>query len=78
VPQAPQAQLPMPPVNLTSPSNVPEPNIFSNTANPVVVPPNTPLGTWQFKLKKQGAGDFQSLTKDDISDVLLLVNFTAQ
>ena len=68
----PQAPLPTAPITMNPEAGVSEPNICSAT---ITLPPNTPLGTWQFKLQKQGAADFQSLTKDDLSDILIMVNF---
>jgi hypothetical protein len=35
------------------------------------------LGTWSFKLQQQSAANFQSLNKNLIGDVLLLVNYDA-
>jgi len=68
----PQAPLPTAPITMNPEAGVSEPNMCSAT---ITLPPNTPLGTWQFKLQKQGAEDFQSLTKDDLSDILIMVNF---
>ena len=68
----PQAPLPTAPITMNPVGGVTEPNICMGT---VAMPPNTPLGAWQFKLQKQGAADFQSLTKDDLGDILLIVNF---
>ena len=39
------------------------------------LPAGTPIGKWSFEIQQQGAADFQSLTKDMISDVILLVNY---
>jgi hypothetical protein len=41
------------------------------------MPPNTPLGTWSFKIKQASAADFHSLTKNLIGDVVLLVSYAA-
>jgi hypothetical protein len=54
-------------------AGVSEPNVCSGTFN---LPANTPVGPWTFELQKQGAADFRSLTKNDIADLLLLVNYT--
>ena len=68
----PQAPLPNADVTLTPLAGTTEPNICAGT---VVMPLNTPLGTWSFKLRKQTAADFHSLTGNDIGDVILLVNY---
>jgi len=68
----PQGTLPNADVNLTPVPMVTEPNVCAGT---VVTPANTPLGTWTFKLRRQAAGDFRSLTRNDIGDVLLLVSY---
>jgi hypothetical protein len=54
---APQAPLPAAPIAMAPLPGVTEPNICMGT---LALPPNTPLGAWQFKLQKQGAADFQS------------------
>jgi len=71
---APQAPLPTGNVTLNPIAGVSEPNVCSGTIN---LPANTPPGSWSFELQKQGAADFRSLTKNDIADLLLLVNYTA-
>src|ERR1039458_2085187 len=71
---APQAPLPVASVLMTPVGGVTEPNVCAAT---ITMPPNTPLGTWSFKLQQQGAANFQSLNKNLIGDVLLLVNYDA-
>ena len=68
----PQGSLPNADVNLTPVPLVTEPNVC---AGAVVTLANTPLGTWTFKLRKQTAADFRSITKNDLGDVLLLVSY---
>jgi hypothetical protein len=70
---APLAPLPTAQVVMTPVSGVTEPNVCSGT---LTLPPATPLGTWSFEIQQQGAPDFASLTKNQIGDVLLLVNYT--
>ncbi len=70
----PQAPLPAAPVLMTPVPGATEPNVCAAT---IVMPPNTPLGTWSFKLQQSGAADFRSLTTALIGDVLLLVNYDA-
>jgi hypothetical protein len=70
----PQAPLPTADVTLTPVAGVTEPKVAAGT---VAVPPNTPIGKWTFKLRAATAGDFRSLTSNDIGDVLLLLNFQA-
>lgn len=69
----PQAPLPTADVTLTPVAGVSEPNVVSGAVAP---PPGSP-GRWSFKLRAAAAGDFRSLTADDIGDVLLLVAFGA-
>ena len=71
---APQAPLPTALVTMTQVAGATEPNVCSTT---ITMPPNSPLGTWSLKLQQQGAADFQSLTKNQIGDVLLLVSYAA-
>ena len=71
---APQAPLPTASIPMTPVAGVTEPNVCAAT---IVMPPNTPLGTWSFKLQQSGAVDFRSLTTAQIGDVLLLVNYDA-
>jgi hypothetical protein len=52
-----------------------EPNVCTSGA--IALPPNTPLGTWSFELQLQGATNFNSLSKNAIGDVLLLVSYAA-
>jgi hypothetical protein len=68
----PQAPLPSTDITMAPVPNVTEPNVCSGI---VTVPPAAPVGTGTFKLRKQSAGDFHSLTKNDIGDALLLVSF---
>jgi hypothetical protein len=70
----PQAPLPTTPVTLTPVAGATEPNICGGT---IATPPGTPLGTWTFELQQQGASDFQSLTKNLIGDVVLLIEYDA-
>jgi hypothetical protein len=51
-----------------------EPNVCGAT---LTVPANTQPGRWTLKLRTSGAADFRSLTRNDVSDVLLLVAFSA-
>jgi hypothetical protein len=69
-----QPQAPLPTTNVAMPpvAGATEPNVCSGT---VAVPAGTQLGTWSFKIRKQSAADFRSLTKNDLGDVLLLVSF---
>jgi hypothetical protein len=69
---APQAPLPPAIVPMNPVAGVTAPNVCAGTIN---LPPNTPPGTWSFELQKQGAADFRSLGKNDIGDLLLMVNF---
>jgi len=69
----PQAPLPVTDIVMAPVAGVAEPNVCSGT---IAVPANTPLGTWTFKLRKQSAADFHSITKNDIGDVLLLVSYS--
>jgi hypothetical protein len=71
---APQSPLPTATVNMTPVAGVTEPNVCAAT---IAMPPNTPLGTWSFKIKQASATDFRSLTKNLIGDVVLLVNYDA-
>jgi hypothetical protein len=68
----PQSPLPTAALTLTPVAGVTEPNVCAGT---IVMPPNSPLGTWNFQLQRQGAPDFQSLSRNQISDVILVVNF---
>lgn len=71
---APQAPLPTTNVTMTPVAGVTGPNICAAT---ISMPPNTPLGTWSFKIKQASATDFRSLTKNLIGDVVLVVNYDA-
>jgi hypothetical protein len=70
----PQSPLPTAAVNMAPFAGVTEPNICTCT---VAMPPNTPLGTWSFKIKQSSAADFRSLTKNLLGDVVLVVNYDA-
>jgi hypothetical protein len=69
---APQAALPTAQVPMAPLAGVTEPNVCGAT---IAVPAGTKLGTWSFEIQKQGAGDFRSLTRNDIGDVILLIDF---
>ncbi len=71
---APQSPLPTATVNMTPVAGVTEPNVCAAT---IAMPPNTPLGTWSFKIKQASAADFRSLTKNLIGDIVLLVSYDA-
>ncbi len=71
---APQSPLPTATVNMTPVAGVTEPNVCAAT---ITMPPNTPIGTWSFKIKQASAADFRSLTRNLIGDVVLLVNYDA-
>ena len=68
----PVAPLPTAEVTLTPVPNVSQPNVCTGI---VAVGPNTTLGTWTFKLRKQDAAGFSTITKNDVSDVFLLVHY---
>ena len=51
-----------------------EPNITSAS---LVVPPNLQPGKWTFKVRTAAAVDFRSLTKNDLGDIFLFLNFQA-
>jgi hypothetical protein len=68
----PQAPLPTAAVPLAPVAGSTTPTVCSGT---IAVPPGTPLGTWSFKIRTQDAPDFRSITRNDIGDVLVLVNF---
>jgi hypothetical protein len=70
---APQAPLPTALLTMTPVAGVTEPNVCTATIN---IPGGTALGQWTFELQKQGAPDFQSLTKNDPGDLLLLVHYS--
>jgi hypothetical protein len=71
---APQAPLPTTLLTMSPVAGATEPNICGAT---ITLPPNTPLGSWSFKIQQQGAADFQSLNKNLIGDVLLLISYSA-
>jgi hypothetical protein len=70
-----QPQAPMPAGDISMPplAGVSEPNVVSAAVAP---PPGAP-GTGSFKLRRGSAGDFRSLTAEEVGDVLLLVAFGA-
>jgi Tc toxin complex TcA C-terminal TcB-binding domain/Neuraminidase-like domain/Salmonella virulence plasmid 28.1kDa A protein len=68
----PQAPLSTADVTLSAVAGVSEPNVVSGA----ITPPPTGPGTWSLKLRAAGAGDFHSLSADDIGDVLLLIAFS--
>ena len=76
---APQAPLPtaavtMTPVQSGAPvQSGPEPNVSAATIN---TPSSAAPGTWSFQLRQASAPDFRSLTKNEIGDVVLLVNYS--
>lgn len=69
---APQAPLPTAQLPMTPVAGVTEPNVCAAT---IVLPAGTPLGKWSFEIQQQGAADFQSFTKDMITDVILIVQY---
>ncbi|HTA43725.1 MAG TPA: neuraminidase-like domain-containing protein [Bryobacteraceae bacterium] len=69
---APQAPLPTAQLTMAPVAGVTEPNVCAAT---IALPAGTPLGKWSFEIQQQGAPDFQSLTKDMISDVILMVQY---
>jgi Tc toxin complex TcA C-terminal TcB-binding domain len=69
----PQAPLPTTLINMQPVAGATEPNVC--TSGVITLPANTPLGTWSFELQLQGATNFNSLSKNAIGDVLLLVNY---
>ena len=71
---APQAPLPTATVTLTPVAGTTEPNVSAGT---IALPADTPPGTWSFELQRQGAADFRSLTRNDIGDLLLVLNYQA-
>jgi hypothetical protein len=72
VPQGPL--LPGTSITMTPVAGVTGPNLYTST--PIIpVSSGIPLTPWQFKIQMAPATDFQSLTKDNLGDVLLLVSF---
>jgi hypothetical protein len=69
----PQPPLPTTPITMTPVAGVSEPNLVSAT----IPTPGTLPATWTFEMQQQGAPDFQSLTKNVIGDVILVVGFDA-
>jgi len=59
-------------LTMTTVAGSPEPNL---TAATLVIPANLQPGKWTFKLRTVGAADFRSLTRNDISDILLFLSF---
>ena len=76
---APQAPLPsaavtMTPVQSGAPAQSgPEPNVCMATIH---TPSGTAPGTWSFQLRQASAPDFRSLTKNEIGDVMVLVDYS--
>jgi len=68
----PQAPLPGADLVMAPVTGASEPNLCAAT---LVPPPNTPPGSWTFKIRRQAAADFHSLGKNDLGDIFLLVNF---
>jgi hypothetical protein len=66
----PQAPLPTGNINLQPVANAP-----TVAAGIVAMPASTSVGKWTFKLRKSTAADFRSLGRNDLGDVVLLVNF---
>jgi hypothetical protein len=71
---APQSPLPTATVNMIPVAGVSEPNVCAAT---IATPPGTGLGSWSFKIRQSAAADFRSLTKNQIGDVVLVVNYDA-
>ena len=59
---------------MTQVPGVTEPNVCSATIN---MSSGTSLGTWSFEMRQETASDFQSLNKNLIGDVVLLVSYKA-
>lgn len=70
----PQTPLPNADIVMAPVGGVAEPNVCAAT---VALPPNTPPGTWTFKLRRQSVADFHSLKSTDIGDVVLAIGFQA-
>ena len=69
----PQAPLPTTELTMTPVAGMTEPTMYTTTIN---LPANTPLGNWSFAIKRASAADYRSISKDQVGDVLLLVDFT--
>jgi Tc toxin complex TcA C-terminal TcB-binding domain/Neuraminidase-like domain/Salmonella virulence plasmid 28.1kDa A protein len=69
----PQAPLPTAPITMTPVPGTTVPTVVAAS----IATPGTIPATWSFKIQKQGASDFISLTPDTIGDVLLLLSYTA-
>jgi hypothetical protein len=69
----PQSPLPTAPITMTPIAGITEPVVVSAT----IPSAGTLPATWSFEMQQQGATDFQSLTKNQIGDVLLLVSYEA-
>jgi len=70
----PQAPFPTATINMLPVAGSTEPNVCTSGA---IVPTagTAPLGTWSFELQLEGAANFNSLSKNAIGDVLLLVSY---
>jgi hypothetical protein len=68
----PQAPLPGADLTLTPLPGVTEPVVCGATLS---LPPGTGPGAWSFKLRREAAADFRSLTSSGIGDLLLFVSF---
>ena len=71
----PQAPFPNAVIDMLPVPGVTQPNICSS--GPINPPAGTPLGTWSFEIQLQGAANYNSLSKNAIGDVLLLVSYSA-
>jgi hypothetical protein len=70
----PQAPFPTATINLLPVAGSTEPNVC--TSGPIIPTAGTaPLGTWSFELQLEGAASFNSLSKNAIGDVILLVSY---
>jgi hypothetical protein len=70
---APQAPLLTGTIPMNPLPGVSEPFVCAARIRP---PAGTPLGTWSFEIQQHGAPDFRSLTKSEIGDVLLVIDYT--
>jgi hypothetical protein len=70
----PQAPFPTAAINMLPVAGSSEPNVCSS--GPIIpTGGTTPVGTWSFELQLETATNFNSLTKNAIGDVLLLVSY---
>jgi hypothetical protein len=70
----PQAPFPTATINMLPVAGSTEPNVC--TSGPIIpTGGTTPLGTWNFELQLETATNFNSLSKNAIGDVLLLVSY---